>query len=66
MLLLRNLAYNSSQRQAAAGGSGSGDALQGWSGGEVLAAVKAVLQRPQPSTAVSGEWEGEEGEGAGA
>lgn len=65
MLLLRNLAYNSSSQHsqqqggvgggagAAGGGTGRGCSLQSWSGGEVLPAVKRALERPNPSPAVS-------------
>lgn len=55
MLLLRNLAYNASshaQQRQAAGAAGGGDALQEWSGGELLPAVRRVLEHPGPSTAV--------------
>ena len=62
MLLLRNLAYNASsqhQRQqgaaaaaAAEAAGASGGSLQEWSGGEVLPAVRRVLERGSPSPAV--------------
>lgn len=71
LLLLRNLAYNSShlhhqsqrqERQQREGEEGEGlqggkpsppaNSLQTWSRGAVLPAVKAVLQRPHPSSAV--------------